>query len=290
MNLRFLQSIVAFADHGSLGAAARTLGLSHSAVSLQVKALEDTLGFAVIDRSTRPARLTDDGLQLVDRARQMLALSDDIRGIGSDDTLIGSVVIGVVPSALIQLMPPALARLQAAHPGLNIQIRSALSEQLVDDVLHRRVDLALATQPDVLPDELSETVICREPLELIAGRSAPQTTIETLLAENPFIWFSRRTWTGKQIEQHLRHLKIPIRTGMETDSIEAIEALVANGLGVSVSPRRVGFVTPDPRLRRLPFPGTGLSRGLSLISQARNPRRRVERALRDELRHIAGTL
>ncbi|MGB3553731.1 MAG: LysR family transcriptional regulator [Jannaschia sp.] len=283
MNLRFLQSIVAFADHESLGAAARALGLSHSAVSLQVKSLEDSLGFAIIDRTTRPARLTDDGLQLVDRARHMLALSEDIRAIGAADTLVGSVVIGVVPSALIRLMPPALASLRASHPGLNVQIRSGLSEQLVQDVVHRSVDLALVTQPDILPDGLSETVICHEPLDVIAGQDVPQRTIAGILTHNPFIWFSRRTWTGQQIEQHLRHLKMPVQTAMETDSIEAIEALVANGLGVSVSPRRVGFDAPDPRLRRLPFPAPGLSRGLSLVSQTRNPRRRVVQALQSEL-------
>ncbi|MEO1313463.1 MAG: LysR substrate-binding domain-containing protein, partial [Pseudomonadota bacterium] len=233
-----------------------------------------------------PPRMTDDGLRLVDHARQMLTVADDIRAIGEADTLVGSVTIGVVPSALVRLMPPALARLRAAHPRLDIQIRSGLSEQLLADVLNRDLDVALVTEPEVVADGMISALICREPLDVIASTSVTQTSITAILTQNPFIWFSRRTLTGQQIEQHLRHRKLVLKTAMEIDSIEAIESLVANGFGVSVSPRRTGFTTPDPKLRRISFQDPPLSRGLSLISLERNPRKRVLHALRGELQHI----
>ena len=287
MNLRFLQSAVAFAQAGSLVGAARALGLSHSAVSLHLKALEDELQFAIINRTTRPPRLTDDGLALVERARQMLALAQDIRAIGADDTLVGQVRIGVVPSALIRLMPPALARLRASHPGLDVQISSGLSGQLLADLRNRDVDMALVTEPESLPDGVQHTLICREPLDVITAADVPTAPVAQILAQHPFIWFSRRTWTGQQIEQHLRTQKVTVKTAMEIDSIEAIESLVANGFGVSISPRRVGFSGVDPRLNRLPFGAPGLARGLSLISLARAPRERVVQALSAQLRAFA---
>lgn len=283
MNLRFLSSVVAFARSESLIGAARTLGISHSAVSQQIKALEDELQIAIIDRTTRPPRLTDDGLQLVEQARRMLALADEIRAIGEADALVGAVRIGVVPSALVHLMPPALARLRGRHPGLDIQIRSGLSEQLLADVVARDLDMALVAQPDNAPAHVLQTVVAREPLDVITARSVPDTGIDDILSQHPFIWFSRRAWTGQRIEQHLRRRKVPVSTAMEIDSIEAIEALVANGFGVSVSPRRIGSATPDPRLRRIPFTAPALWRDLSLISLDRNPRKRVVSALQGEL-------
>ncbi|WP_164512268.1 LysR substrate-binding domain-containing protein [Oceaniglobus ichthyenteri] len=289
MNLRFLQSAVAFAQAGSLAGSARALGLSHSAVSLHIKGLEDELQIAILDRTTRPPRLTDDGLALVEHARHMLALTDTIRALATADTLVGQVRIGVVPSALIRLIPPALARLRAAHPGLDIQISSGLSGQLLNDLRNRDLDTALVTQPETLPDGVQQTLICREPLDVITAATVPSAPLRDLLETHPFIWFSRRTWTGQQIERHLRLQQITVKTAMEIDSIEAIESLVANGFGIAISPRRVGFSGSDPRLNRSPFGAPDLARGLSLISLERNPRKRVVQALTAELRALVAS-
>lgn len=289
MNLRFLKSLVAFSEAESLTAAARALGLSHSAVSLQVKSLEEELQVRLVDRSTRPPRLTDDGLRLVELARKMLELDAEIRAIGAGDTLVGSVSIGVVPSALVRLMPPALARLREAHPGLDLQIKSGLSQELMMDVMRRNLHVALVTQPETLPPGVVEKLVCREPLDVIAPPDTKIRDVEELLTRYPFIWFNRRTWTGQQIEMHLTRRKLKIKTSMEIDSIEALEALVLNGFGVSISPRRVGFAEHESRLQRIPFGPTEVFRGLSLVSLERAPRQRVIDALERELRAILKT-
>ncbi len=134
MNLRQLRTLVAIAEQGSFTAAGNAVGLSHSAISLHVKALEQELGVALVDRTQRPPRLTARGAALVEQARRMAALVDEIRALGSDEMLAGSLAVGVVPTEMVHLLPPALARLRALHPKLAIRVRTGLSSELAQAV------------------------------------------------------------------------------------------------------------------------------------------------------------
>lgn len=285
MNLRFLRTVAAIAEHPSLVSAAGTLGLSHSAVSLQVKALEDELQIEILDRSTRPPTLTDKGLALVEYAHQMFGLHDQIRSLAGDSGLAGKVTIGIVPSALSGLLPPALEKLRATHPELQISIRSGLSSDLAQAVRTRDIDLAVVTEPKTLPDGLMSQVICQEPLDVILPHSMTATTdVEAL--EHPFIWFSRRTWAGQLIEEQLAARKLFVRPVMEIDSLEAIEALVAHGFGVSITPRRYGANKARDIVRRLPFGEPQQMRTLTMISPERSSRRRVADSLLSQLHQL----
>ena len=263
MNLRFLRTLIAVSEHPSFFSAATEMGLSHSAVSQQIKALEDELQLSIVDRETRPPTLTEHGFALVDLARQMLGIANEIRSIGQNDSLSGSVIIGVVPSVLAGLIPPALARLQLAHPRLQVRIRSGLSGDLAQAVRARDIDFAVVTQPKVLPDGLISQPICDEPLDVIIPHDLKADTDGEAL-EHPFIWFNRRTWAGQQIKEHLAARKIFVRPVLEIDSIEAIESFVAHGVGVSITPRRFGLAHSSAGVKRLPFGRPQLVRGLTM--------------------------
>lgn len=285
MNLRFLRTLIAISEHPSFISAANEMGLSHSAVSQQIKALEEELQLKIVDRDTRPPTLTENGFALVELARQMLGVANEIRSIGQDDSIIGSVIIGVVPSALAGLIPPALARLQLAHPRLQVRIRSGLSSDLAQAVRARDIDFAVVTQPRVLPDGLISQSICNEPLDVIMPLDMKADTDAEAL-EHPFIWFNRRTWAGQQIEEHLASRKLFVRPVLEIDSIEAIESFVAHGLGVSITPRRFGFSLSGAGVKRLPFGRPQLARGLTMISLESGARRRVSDNLLTYMKEI----
>ena len=174
MNLRALETMVALAEHRSLTQAADALGLSHSAVSLQLKALEDELGVALANRTHRPMKLTAHGLALVERARQVLSGIEQIRAIGRSDELVGSLRVGVVPSALTGLMPTALAALAEAHPRLRLQVRSDLSADLAHEVRGGDLDVAILTGTEEPPGGLVTHRIGREPLFVLAPASVAE--------------------------------------------------------------------------------------------------------------------
>jgi DNA-binding transcriptional LysR family regulator len=286
MNLRQLRTLVAIAEQGSFTAAGNAVGLSHSAISLHVKALEQELGVSLVDRAQRPPRLTARGAALVEQARRMAVLVDEIRALGSDEVLAGSLAVGVVPTEMVHLLPPALARLKALHPKLAIRVRTGLSSELAQAVHMAELDVAVATRPDIAPEGLAVHQIAREPLVVIAPGDAVEDTDTELIAAHPFIWFSRKTWAGQQIERLLHARGLHPREAMEVDSLEAIEALVAHGLGISVVPERPGAPLA-PTLRRVAFGNPQAARHLALIERDSNPKTRLAAALHAQLVEVA---
>ncbi|MBK0399147.1 LysR family transcriptional regulator [Limibaculum sp. M0105] len=283
MNLRQLRTLVAIAEQGSFTAAGEAVGLSHSAVSLQVKALEDELGVTLADRTLRPPRLTDRGLALVEQARRVGHIIEEIRALGVEGTFAGALMLGVVPTALVYLLPPALARLQAAHPQLSIRVRSGLSGDLAQAVRAGELDTALVTEPVIMPEGLTARRVSADPLELIASNEFEGSELAELIRHHPFIWFSRKTWAGQQIERVLAARNLRPREAMEVDALDAVEALVRAGLGISVVPARHGPPQSGPALRRIPIDGEDAIRKLCLIEREAHPRAHVVGALHAEL-------
>ena len=100
LDLTALRSFVAVADAGGVTRAAGFLNLTQSAVSMQLKRLEDGLGIALLDRSARTIALTPMGEQLLSYARRMLALNDEIYGRMTSTDYEGEITVGV-PSDII---------------------------------------------------------------------------------------------------------------------------------------------------------------------------------------------
>ncbi len=277
MDLRRLRTMVAIAEAPSFTAAGAALGLSHGAVSLHVKELEAELGVALVDRARRPPVLTDRGAALVEHARRMLAIADEIAGLGAAEALVGTLAVGIVPSAMAGLAPPALAALRAAHPRLRLRIRAGLSADLALMVRSGELDAALTTAPEAAIPGLRAREAAREPLEAIAPAAAQGGDARALLQGRPFIWFSRRTWAGQMIERRIEEMGLSVDAAMEVDSLEAVEALVRHGLGVSVAPRRAGVGRAG--IAAAPLGDPPLWRALALLERPRNPRARLADAL-----------
>lgn len=278
LNPRHLASLIAVAEHGGFAAAGAAVGRSHSAISLHVRALEQALGTRLVDRSTRPPTLTPDGEALIHEARRLLRVLDDIEAIGRADRLAGRLAVGVVPTAMTHLAAPALAALRQQHPDVGLSVHSGLSGELAPAVAAGELDAAIVTGPDVPPAGLAVRPVADEPLVVAAPADAPEETDAALIDAHPFIWFSRRTWAGQQIERRLLDRGIRPRGSTEVDSLEAIEALVRHGLGVAVVPDRTGG-TPPPGLKIRPFGNPQAVRRLVLLSRPRSPRARLIDAL-----------
>lgn len=281
INPKHLLSLEAISAHGSLTAAGDALGRSHSAISLHIKALEEALGTVVIDRAARPLALTSDGLALVEQARRYRRVMEDIRAIGQSTLLVGTLSVGIVPSVMSYIAAPALARLRREHPEMQLEIRTGLSGELARAVETGELDAAILTGPDLSPEDLDIWPVIEEPLVVIAPGNTPDACDADLLTQNPFIWFSRKTWAGQQIERRLLDRGIRVNAAMEIDSLEAIEALVQHGLGVAIVPERGGL---DKSLLRKPFCDPQATRHVVLLSRGRSPKVRLIDAMKSALK------
>ena len=285
MNLRFLNTVVAISRHSTLVAAAESIGLSHSAVSVQVRMLEEELNIQILDRSRRPPMLTDEGHALVEHAKRMQVIADDIRSLAGGAQLHGNVVIGSVPSAITHLVAPALAAFSNAHPALQIELHTGLSNHLIQRVMERDIDSAIVTAPGEESQELSFETICLEPFELIASTNEANVGLDVLLGSRPFVWFDRRSWLSRQVESFLLARNTHVHSLMEVDSIEAVEALVTHGLGVSILPRRVGSIASE-KVRVVSLGSPPLQRRVSLVTRRNSPRQQIASKLATTLRSI----
>ncbi|MCJ8337250.1 MAG: LysR family transcriptional regulator [Pseudomonadales bacterium] len=288
MNLRFLRTVIAISEYPTFVAAGEALGLSHSAVSVHIKSLEDELGMLIVDRRKRPPILTDRGIALIENARRIFEIIDNIKSLGDEEALIGSMTMGVVPSALVNLVPPALAALRLSHPKLQIKIKAELSAELAQQVRNRDIDVAILTEPESLIEGLRSQYICDEPFNIIAPADVQASSSEELLSQHPFIWFNRRTWAGQLIERQLNKSKIHVHSVMEVNSLEAIESLVRNGIGISIVPQRVCAPAYDASIKVVPFGDPQTARRLVLVDRINNPRARLANALLRELLLLSG--
>jgi DNA-binding transcriptional LysR family regulator len=289
MDLRHLKTLLAIAEHKTFAAAAEVIGRTQSAVSLHVKALEADFGAILFDRTTRPPTLTAEGRTLVERSREIVRLYDNLSQDFDEQQIVGTLRLGVVPTCLTGMMPPALASLRAAQQRLNIRVISGPSADLADDVRKGRLDAAMVSEPMELATGLVWRPVAYEPLMVIAPKDAVGKTDRELLETLPYIRFQKRAWAGQMIDLHLRERSIRVLPGMEIDSLEAIAELVAHGLGVSVVPKRHLASDFPPSVRSLPFGDPPLSRAVGLVERSDNDKADLVGALFQELLRIGNT-
>ena len=254
MNIRHLRTLVAAVERGSFAAAGEAMSISHSAVSLQIKALEEDLGVALFDRAKRPPAPTIRGRALAEHAKKTIALFDASRSVATGELVAGKLTVGAVPTTLSSILPPALSALRSEHPKLRIEVQSGSSAALAGRLQRGELDVAVCTWPEKEPaPELDWRHVATEPFVVIARADAPGATDAELLRQNRFIWFNRKTWAGRGIETELERRGIAVQADMEIDSLDAIASMVRAGLGVSIVPIRKGADPFANDLKAVPF-------------------------------------
>ena len=153
MNIKQLKTLMAVVEHKSFAAAGDKIGLSPSAVSLQIKAMEDELGVLLFDRIKRPPVPTARGRALYDHAKKTLELFEASGSVARGELVRPKLMIGAVPTALASFVPSGLKRLKVQFPNLIIEMRNGGSA-------------SLATR---LSDGEFDVVICTKPMNLIPG-------------------------------------------------------------------------------------------------------------------------
>jgi DNA-binding transcriptional LysR family regulator len=146
LDLDQLQTFCAIADCGSFTEAARRLNKTQSAVSMQIKRLEERLGQSLLTRDGRSVSLTDHGEALYARARRMLRTNAEIMDLFSDGELSGSIRFGVPDDYAVRLLPVILSSFQRTHPRIVVDVRCQPSEELVEGMRTGKYDLIVFTQ------------------------------------------------------------------------------------------------------------------------------------------------
>jgi DNA-binding transcriptional LysR family regulator len=241
-----LRAFVAIAETGGFTRAAERLLRGQSAVSLQLKRLEDRLGRRLIERSPRSIRLTAEGAALLPDARAFLALHDAILDRSGRDAIEGTVRLGTPEDFATQHLPDVLARFAAAHPRVALEVTCDLTLNLLERFRAGEFDLILVKRE--LSAETQGTRVWREPLvwvsrpgfDLSEGHALP-----LVVSPAPCVYRKRAT---EALDRAGRRWRIAYTCGSLAGALAAVKA----GLGVAVLPKDMapaGFHITD---------GTGL--------------------------------
>lgn len=149
LDLTALRAFVTVAETGGVTRAAGQLNLTQSAVSMQLKRLEDSLGQGLLDRAGRGIALTAQGEQLLSYGRRMLALNDEIWSRMRDDTFEGELRFGVPHDIVYPHVPGILQRMAAEYPRVRVELISSFTVSLKEQFRRGEVDVILTTEQDL---------------------------------------------------------------------------------------------------------------------------------------------
>lgn len=280
-DLDVLRSFATGIELGSFAKAADRLGRSTSAVSAQLKKLEDQAGTALLRKAGRGMALTDAGELMLGYARRLLELNDEAVAAIRGSELAGRVRLGLQEDFGETLLPEVLARFARAHPGVRIEARIGRNADLLKRLERGRLDLALAWEADdraAHAERLGEA-----PMRWIAAASGEPAwpsrdkPLPLVMLEPPCLLRSAAIDT-------LDRAGIAWRMAFTSASLAGVWAAVAAGLGVTLRtplglPSRVSAWTTAPIA--LPAPGT---LGLQLCFAEARPSAAVEQ-LAHSIRH-----
>ncbi|MDC6128823.1 aldolase/citrate lyase family protein [Burkholderia gladioli] len=146
LDLDVLEMVVAIADTGSFVRAAEAVHRSSSALSMQIRTLEEALGKPLFARSTRKLSITHEGRTIVDYGRRMLAMREEAWASVVRPEVRGRVTIGVPDDYVSTLLPSVLRKFAIAHPRVEIRVIGLPSSALVPLIKDNTVDLACMTR------------------------------------------------------------------------------------------------------------------------------------------------
>lgn len=266
MNTRFLRTLCAVAETGSLAGAARAIGLSSAAVAEQVQVLERDLGVRLITRLGRAVTLTDEGRAVVGAGRDILRRVADLTQVAQLGRLRGTLHIGSVSTALMSVVPPTLRYMAEHHPEIALKIVPGTSSQLLSMLESGAIDCAITVRPTFeIAKEFGWHLIREEPLTVVCPAKFPFEGIEECLASMPMISMYRNSPTGRIAEKFLQDKKIIAKELFEIEAAEVILVLVAQGLGVSLLPD-YGFTSRrERRIRKVAVGDNAYSRLVGML-------------------------
>ena len=253
LDMTALRSFVAVADHGGVTRAAGVLNFTQSAVSMQLKRLEDMIGLDLLDRSNRKIALTPSGEQLLGYARRIIDMNDEAMSRLTSDVFEGRVVIGVPHDIVYPVIPRVLQRFNAEFPRMKVQLISAYTSSLKSDFARGQADVILTTEAS--PDAEAE-ILDERPMAWVGAPGG------TAWRQRPLRYASARTCIFRaDAIRALEQAGIDWESAVETEQDRTVEATISADLAVCAMIEG----TEPPQLTRIDHGGELPALGMQKI-------------------------
>lgn len=191
LDLDLLNTLVAIADSGNFSTAADAVGRTPSAISMQVKKMEDLVGRPLFVRDRRSVKLTRAGIMLVEHGRKLLAQNSEMLARFVKPEITGIVKFGAPDDVAERFLPEMLRRFSSDYPGITMNVVIDHSERMIEMVRRGDLDLTIVTAESGIPNGDAAEVIYREPLVwagLSGGVAIDKTPLPLSVWEQHCIW------------------------------------------------------------------------------------------------------
>lgn len=265
-----IEVFLAIGEERSISIAARRLGASPSSVSQQLTNLETALGVGLVDRSSRPLRLTPAGELFRRRAQVIRDEAEQAQAELAREDLaqLTRFRLGMIEDFDADVTPRLLTEMAQELSGTRFLLETGASHRLTDQLDARALDVIVAADMGAPADWMEVHPLLEEPFVAALPRGADPGP--EALAALPLIQYTARHHMGRQISEHLARQRLNLAHRFELDSYHAILAMVAAGAGWTI-------LTPLGVLRAqrfvdqidiTPLPFAPLSRQISLSARA----------------------
>lgn len=285
LNLNHLLAFLAVAEAGSFRSAAAKMHMSQSALSVQVRQLEEVFGVALFHRTTRSVTLTVEGERLLPVVRR---LTEDMAQVTMElreeaQLQRGVTTLAVLPSLAAALLPDILREFAALHPGIQVRVHDADSKAAFELVRRGEVDMGLLARGEKLIDLDFIPLMEDELLAVVPADGHPlsgrrRVTLRDVAAF-PLLLNPRGVALRETLDIRLRAIGVTPTPAQELVGTHALVALVGAGLGVAVLPR-LALATVDVRGCRLLKLRDGGAREVGLVLPQRRSASPATEALR----------
>jgi DNA-binding transcriptional LysR family regulator len=256
-----LRAFVAVAEHRSFTRAAATLNRTQSAVSMQIKRLEDRLGVELFSRTKANVDLSAAGEVLLGYARRILALGEEAVGRLAERRIEGVVRLGVMDDYGTSVVPPLLASFLAGYPRIHVEMETGLTASM-PGALGETYDLVIAMHPE----GRGEGEFLRR--EQAVWATSPSQAVEQQ-DPLPIALYPQGCLFRKWAIEALDTAGRPWRMAFVSHSLAAVEAVAAQGLAVTVVktstfPAKLRALSDHDGMPRLPAADICLHRAANL--------------------------
>ena len=255
----------------SFSRAAKLNGITQSAVSQQLRAMEKHFNVLIVDRSQKQFRLTREGSKLYESAKELLHMYEKLTSELQEmkKVISGTIHISTIYSIGLHELPPYVKQFLQEFPSVNVRVEYRRSNLVYEDVLHNAVDLGLVAYPnkirqlEVIPFQEDQLVLICSPNHPLARQK--QVDVKEL-AEQRFIGFEQDIPTRKATDQFFKEVKLDIEPVMEFDNIETVKRAVEIDAGISIVPSTtVMQEVKQGLICSLNIKGKKLSRPLAIV-------------------------
>ncbi|EWS98253.1 LysR family transcriptional regulator [Pseudoalteromonas sp. SCSIO 43095] len=261
-----LRTFVMVVEVGGFAKAGDLLGLSQPAVSLQVKRLEDLLGYKLFKKQGQRQVLNQYGELLLPMAKQMVQHNDAILQLFTSESVTGKVRLGIPSEFAARILPSIIGDFVALYPDVSLEVKSRLSKHLLSDERQDQFDLVLALNEQL--DSEKFPIFIQDQLVWVGDLSLAQNETVTLVTAPEGCIYRRRA------TQALEKAGIKYRIVYSNADLTGLIAALKEGLGITVLAKSTVPNDLAYHLHTKHLPALG-SIGISLVKTASEPENAV---------------